>query len=276
MPRKIIFLIMVPCLLSLFINSERLRGQESAGEREESEEIETDRDSFTPATTTVGKGRSVFEAAYSFIDNRSVPETHSYPEILFRHGLTENLELRLGWNYEIGGAGNPISGNVPNDLNDADSLEEEARVIYGMKFFLSDQQGWIPQSSFILQGSTPTFGEATETQLSATHVVGWQLPNQWVLDFATRYGTEDVEEDDFNTWAPSTVLKIPVGERWKIHAEYFGVFTDGREEESAQHFLSPGAHYLINENLEFGTRVGWGLNDQSANFFANTGFGWRF
>jgi hypothetical protein len=72
------------------------------------------------------------------------------------------------------------------------------------------------------------------------------------------------------------VLKIPIGERWKAHVEYFGIFTDGRADESQQHYVSPGAHYLINPNLEIGTRFGWGLNDQAANFFANTGFGWRY
>src|SRR5262245_60734814 len=72
-------------------------------------EIETDRDSFTPATTTAGRGRLIVESAYSFLDNRAVKETHSFPELVCRYGLTDRLELRLGWNYEVGGAGNDIS-----------------------------------------------------------------------------------------------------------------------------------------------------------------------
>jgi hypothetical protein len=35
-------------------------------------------------------------------------------------------------------------------------------------------------------------------------------------------------------------------------------------------------HYLITPNLEVGLRLGWGLNEQSAAFFTNVGFGWRF
>jgi hypothetical protein len=35
-------------------------------------------------------------------------------------------------------------------------------------------------------------------------------------------------------------------------------------------------HYLVTPDLEVGVRVGWGLNDQSARFFSNAGFGWRF
>lgn len=251
-------------------------GQETGGEVGESKEIETDRDSFTPATSTVQSGRWVFESAYSFIDNRKVYETHSLPEIVLRHGISEIMELRLGWNYEVGGAGSPVSGNLPSDESEESKLDRESRMLYGTKVLISDQRGLLPQSSFILQGLTPTYGEVTATQLSAAYAFGWTLPNRWVWDFATRYGTGNLEKDNLNTWAPSTVIKVPIGERWKIHAEYFGLFTDGRAKETTQHFLSPGAHYLINKNFEIGSRVGWGLNDQSPNSFVNVGFGWQY
>jgi hypothetical protein len=243
---------------------------------EEADEIETDRDSFTPATNVAGRGRAIFESAYSFIDNRNVPETHSYPEVVARIGAADWLELRIGWNYEVGGAGSPISGNVPSDFGDEAELERASRILYGAKFAVTDQDGFIPQSAWIVQGFTPTSGLETHTDFSATFVAGWTLPNRWVWDSAIRYGATQFEEDDFNTWSPSTTLKIPLGERWKAHAEYFGVFSDGREDETVQQFFSPGVHYLITSNLEIGVRVGWGLNQEAPNFFSNVGFGWRY
>ncbi len=254
---------------------------EQSEEEEEVDEIETDRDSFTPATSTVGRGRTVFESAYSFIDNRSVAETHSVPEIVTRYGLTDNIELRIGWNYEIGGVGSPVSGNLPENPG-ATELEEESKLLYGAKFLLSKQYGWTPQSSLILQGNTPTFGESNLTTLSATHVFGWKLKNGWMWDSATRFGTSGTPEtlvsprDHFNVWSPSTVFKVPLSERAKAHAEYFGVCSAGREEETTQHFISPGVNYLITRDLEVGVRVAWGLNDQSPEFISNVGFGWRF
>ncbi|KAA5547369.1 transporter [Roseiconus nitratireducens] len=245
-------------------------------ESSEEDEIETDRDSFTPSTTVVGEGRFVFESAYSFIDNRDVSETHSYPEIVGRYGISENIELRFGWNYEVGGAGNPISGNVPEEFEEGAGLERESRVLYGAKFFLAEQEGWMPESSVILQGYTPTSGEANDSSVSASYVFGWELANSWVWDSALRYSTGSLDEDDFNVWSPSTVIKIPIGERWKAHAEYFGVYTEGRESESSQYFFSPGIHYLVTPNFEVGTRVGWGLNNQAPNFFSNVGVGLRY
>jgi len=112
--------------------------------------------------------------------------------------------------------------------------------------------------------------------MSATYVAGWQLENSLVWDSAIRYSTAGELGDDFNVWAPSTVVKLAVGDRWKVHAEYFGIFSSGRETETVQHYFSPGAHYLVTSDFEIGARVGWGLNDQAANFFANAGFGYRF
>jgi hypothetical protein len=247
-----------------------------SAESEESTEIETDRDSFTPATTTAGRGLVIVESAYTFIDNASVPETHSYPELLVRRGIGDWLELRLGWNYEIGGAGSPVSGNTPGILNEEPELEEESRFLYGFKSRFTEQDRWLPESAMIVQGYTPTSGKADATDVSAGYVFGWTLPSEIVWDTSIRYSTARLEEDDFNVWAPSTVVKIPIGERCKAHVEYFGIFSEGRANETVQQFFSPGAHYLINDNLEVGLRVGWGLNDEAPNFFSNVGFGWRF
>lgn len=246
------------------------------GGEESADEIETDRDSFTPATTTTGYRRAIVESAYSFIDNRNVAETHSFPEMLLRYGTSDWLELRLGWNYEVGGAGSPVSGNVPGDFEDTPEIEEESRLLYGAKAALTKQDCWTPSSAVIFQGYTPTSGEATDTEFSAAYIIGWELENRWVWDSAVRYSTAGELADDFSVWAPSTVLKVPVGERWKAHAEYFGIFTSGRAEETEQHYVSPGTHYLITPDLEVGVRIGWGLNDQSADYFTNAGFGWRY
>jgi hypothetical protein len=79
------------------------------------EEIETDRDSFTPATTVVGRGRTVLESSYSFIDNRTSADSHSFPELLTRIGITDTIELRIGWNYEIGGGGSVSNTGSPDE-----------------------------------------------------------------------------------------------------------------------------------------------------------------
>lgn len=243
----------------------------------EQEHIETDRDSFTPATTTAGLGRLILESGYSFIDNRDVPETHSFPELVARYGVADWLELRVGSNYEVGGEANAISGSG-GEVGDLEpgGIETEAKVTYGFKAALTESDGWIPRSAAILQASTPTSGAETATHLVATYVWGWELADGVNWDSAIRYGDGAVEEDHFNRWAPSTVLRAEVAENWFAHVEYFGVFTDGPAEELSQSYVSPGVHYLVTQDVEVGVRVGWGIGGDAANFFSNFGVGLRF
>jgi hypothetical protein len=255
-----------------------LTGEGAGGSGRERDEIETDRDSFTPATTTAGRRRLIVESAYSFIDNRGIKETHSFPELILRYGLTERVELRLGWNYEVGGAESDVSGADAGEegLTGAGRLERASDISYGVKLRVTNQSRWLPQSAVIVQAATPTSGEDTATQLFATYVAGWELPNRWRFDAAFRYGLASEARDRSNLWAPSAVLKVPLGEKWAVHGEYFGIFSSGKAENFTRHFFSPGVHYLVTPNLEVGVRVGWGLNDQTPRFFSNVGVGWRF
>lgn len=254
----------------------RPEGGEGEVENPFADAIETDRDSFTPTTATVAPLRVVLESSYSFIDNRGRPETHSFPELLVRVGVTEWLELRFGWNYEVGGGGNAISGTEGDDVFLGGGVQEETRLLYGFKVGVTPQASFLPRSAIIVQGLTPTSGEGNNTELTAAYVFGWELPERWKLDAAIRYGTASEEKDHFAVWAPSAVLRVPVGERVNLHAEYFGLFSRDKAANFTKHFVSPGVHVLLTPDVEVGVRVGWGLNDQSSRFFANTGIGWRF
>jgi hypothetical protein len=158
---------------------------------------------------------------------------------------------------------------------ESDELESEAGVSYGFKAALTEQDGWLPMSAAILQGFTPTSGPETQSHMVATYVWGWELVEGWQWDSAIRYGNGLAEEDHFNRWASSTVLKAELAEQWTGHVEYFGIFTDDRDEELSESYVSPGVHYLVTRDFEVGVRVGWGVSDDAANFFSNFGVGLR-
>jgi hypothetical protein len=237
------------------------------------DELETDRDSFTFAPTTAGPGTSILEASYSFIDNREVAEAHSFPELLLRRGVGERFEARLGFNYEAGGPG--IASGSEFGGEDIET-ENESRVLYGAKLETTEQAGWLPRSAAIVQGFTPVSGPSNKSTLMVGEAFGWRFANGWEWTTAIRYGTGFAAEDAFSQWAPSTVVKVPVGERWNVHAEYFGIFSSGKEVLLDIQYASFGGHVLATENLEIGLRVGWGLNETSPQFFTNVGVGWRY
>jgi len=239
-------------------------------------EFETDRDAFTPATRPVMQGMSVLESSYSYIDNSGSADTHSFPELLWRYGALPGIELRLGWNYEIGGGGNVISNNEGAEGLFEPGINRESRFLYGLKTKITDQSGWIPRSALIVEAFTPTSGEAKATQLATTYTYGWELPNQWRLDSAMRFATGREDGAMTQRWAPSVVLRVPLDERWQVHAEYFGNFSQGGDMTAARAFFSPGGHFMLTPNVELGLRVGWGITQQAAPFFANVGFGVRY
>ena len=244
-----------------------------AQERADREDLETDRDSFTFAPTTAGPATSILEASYSFIDNRLGPEAHSFPELLLRRGIGERFEARLGFNYEAGGPGT-VSGS---EFGGEDiETEEEGRMLYGMKVETTDQEGLLPRSALIVQGYTPVSGPSNKSTVVVGESFGWRFTNGWEWTTAMRYGTGFEEQDAFNQWAPSSVVKIPLGERWNVHAEYFAILSSQKDVPLNIQYASVGGHVLATENLELGLRVGWGLNDTSPDFFSNLGVGWRY
>lgn len=238
--------------------------------------IETDRDSFTPSTRTVERERWVLESSYSFVDNRDSKETHSFPELLMRYGLTERIELRFGGNYEVGGEGASVSGAGGAEELEGGGLVRESQLLYGLKLRVNEQDRWRPESSVILQGHTPTSGPDPATAVSLAYVFGWELPDDWKLDSALRFIADSEGGDRYEAWSPSVVLRKSLTERWNVHAEYFGHFSQNKADDFVHHLFSPGVHYLITPDVELGIRLGWGLNNETAPFFANVGVGCRF
>ena len=239
-------------------------------------DLGTDRDAFTPCTHCVAPGVVLVEGSSVFIDNVTGLPTNNYPESLLRIGATEWLEWRFGVNYGVGSQGNVVTSVEVGEGTPDGSTLYESSVLYGLKVNTSAQDGLMPQSCFIMEASTPTYGDVFGTVPVATAVAGWELPIGWRLDTAIRYAYSEGLADWFSRWTPSAVLRIPVTERFEVHVEWFGSFTAGEPDSRSQPFVSPGFHVLLTRNIEMGLRVGWGLTSDAAPFFSDAGIAWRF
>lgn len=234
-------------------------------------ELDADRDAFTPSAYCVGPDRGLVEASYVFIDNLTGLPTNNYPELLIRQGASEWWEWRFGVNYGIGSQGNVVTSvEVGEGTLDGSSLYESS-ILYGFKLATSHQDGWLPDSCFIMEAATPTYGDVFGTVPVATLVGGWEFWDEWRLDGSIRYAYSEGAINWFSRWTPSVVLRVPVTERWEVHAEWFGSYTQGLVEDTQRPFFSPGTHYSITRNVEIGLRVGWGLTDEAAPFFSDAG-----
>ena len=239
-------------------------------------DIHTDRDAFTPSTFTAGPASVITEGSWVYIDNGPNPPTNSYPELLVRSGATNRFEWRFGAGYVDNAGGYLVTNAEGGDGRHDGTTAHESNILYGFKAIVTEERDWLPRSCVIMEAFTPMSGDVSGTVPVATYALGWQLPNRWRLDAAMRYSYGQGQDQWFSKWAPSVVLRIPVTERWEVHAEYFSSSTTGLPDNETSPFFSPGTHYLLTHNLEIGIRIGWGLNDDAAAFFSDAGFGWRF
>lgn len=239
-------------------------------------DLGTDRDAFTPAADTVGAGHGLVEGSYVFIDNRTGLPTNNYPELLVRIGAGDRFEWRLGANYGVGSQGNVVTSVEVGEGTVGGGADYESSLLYGFKAAVSEQAGLVPASCFIMEASTPAYGEVFGTEPVATLVAGWELPAGSRLDTAIRYAYAEAEEAWFSRWTPSVVLRMPMTERFEVHAEYFESLTQGLVTDTRRGFFSPGTHILLTERLEVGVRVGWATTADAAPFFSDAGFGYRW
>jgi hypothetical protein len=252
-------------------------GEFESEERQREEFIETDRNSFTFAPLTPGDGRLIIESAYSYINFGGEGPKHSLPETVFRYGVSDRLELRLGYNFETGRPAHAAEGDIAANFG----INAEQQILYGFKYAVTRQRPdfvFMPHSAFLAQLHTPIASAETQTQIRLGYVWGWRLPNGWTFDQAVRFGTDREGRNEYALWAPSTVLRIPFGreKRWFTHVEYFGIMTQGKDPEFSKQFIDTGLHYFITPNFEVGTVVAFGINGQSEGILVNVGFGIRF
>jgi hypothetical protein len=167
---KLVVILAATCVAITAPQAVALEAGERAGD------LGTDRDAFTPSTHTVDPGTVLSEGSYVFIDNPVGLPTNNYPELLVRVGGNDWFEWRFGVNYGVGSQGNIVTSvEVGEGPLKRRSLYESS-MLYGFKADVSEQDGLLPESCFIMEGSTPTYGEAFGTVPVATYVAGYELP----------------------------------------------------------------------------------------------------
>ena len=246
------------------------------------ERIETERHDFTQSATTVGRGIVQIESGYSYFFKETPEEkesAHTFPELLLRIGLSEDIEFRLRWNHAW------VFKEEEPDRIGAEDLR------FGFKLQLTRERcnSLLPTSALEIRGLAPTGADTFSTgtaQFSLDYIYQWTLVEGITLAGSTGFGTEgfgefglvpDLEENDyFNAYSQSAVLGFELGEKNTLYTEWFGIFSDGLEEEFSVSVLNAGIDHYFSDNFVFDIRMGFGLTEDSDDFFTGVGGGFRF
>jgi hypothetical protein len=246
------------------------------------ERIETERHDFTQSAITVGRHVAQLEGGYTYFykdTGEEIESSHTGPEILLRLGLSEDIEFRLRWNHVW-----QFVDEGPDRIGSED-------LRYSLKLQLTRQpcRGLLPTSALELRGTAPTGGEAFSTggvEFSLDYIYQWQLAEGLTFAASTGFGTngfadfglvaEEPAEDYSNVISQSAVVGLELGESNTMYVEWFGIFSDGLDDEFVISVLNAGIDHYVTDDFVLDIRAGIGLSDDSDDFFAGIGGGYRF
>ncbi len=227
-----------------------------AQETETTPELVTDRPDATEAPTVVPVGSLQVETGAfttSFEDNGIKEEVFTYNTALLRYGILDNLELRIGWNFEE--VKTTINGMETNDV--ASGLSP---LLFGAKVAISEEKGWFPEiglighvflpftasSDFKPEFTAADFRFAFNHTLSERSGIAYNLGGQ--------LGGESAEFAYIYTLAYGYSITDKLG-------AYVEVYGDLPEDSSANHFWDAGLTYAIAPLIQLDATVGQSITE---------------
>lgn len=224
--------------------------------QEETPEMITDRPDATESPTPVPKGFLQLETgAYynSFEENTIKTETVGYNTSLFRYGLLDNFELRLGVNFEE-------TRFSINDVESDDVASGFSPLLFGFKIAVLEEKGWVPEIGILGHLYLPfTSGEdykpettGADFRFSFAHIlsekssIGYNLGAQW--------GNDSRELAYVYTLSYGYSVSKKIG----VYAEVYG---DLPENSQANHFWDAGLTYSIKPNIQLDATIGKSITE---------------
>ncbi|MCX7877179.1 MAG: transporter [Ignavibacteria bacterium] len=230
------------------------------------DELITDRPDQTESAFTVSAGFIQFEGGvsmetYSFSYLLpTYPEQISqgtrknfYPSFLLRTGITNNFEMRLGWGmYKA----------------DSSPIITEPLII-GFKLKLADEKKFIPQSAFIFHLSVPLRKEHSD-YISPDFRLAFSHTLTETMSIAYNFGTEwELNKSSADGKLVYTLAgAFDLGKRLSAFAEIFGYIGSS---ENARNLINGGLTYLILKNLQADIYFGFGLSENTPDWFTGAG-----
>ncbi|NOT02508.1 MAG: transporter [Phycisphaerales bacterium] len=277
--------LLLGCAFSAVPDGSAAREQSESDEASKgrsSEPLVTDRPDFTESTDAVPTGRFQIEIGYLFSHDREHDErtrTHEFPQTLFRIGIAEPFELRLGWGgYAFGDFAFENRNAFGRRFTDETDDQGGSDTSVGFKVKLAEQAGLRPNLGLIAEMSLPS-GSTDQTSGDVDPNVkflwAYDLNDRFSLSGNVNVGVPTEDTHRFVQTAVSLSLACGLTDSVGSYVEYFGVYPDADGQDAA-HSLNGGFTFLLSDDLQFDVLVGVGLNEQADDFFTGVGVSWRF
>lgn len=243
-------------------------------ERNESSSQPESRPGFMRRLADLARGRVMLEGGYAYVTDSSAGTTiteHVVPDLLLRVGVTERIEVRIGWP----GASIVNQDDALGSTTTTTTLDPNV----GLMMDLWSQQGWLPQTAIL--GSVPVTLGGNRFAMSSLQPVSAFL-YQWTLTDRLSVGGDSGlafyrdDGDHYLQWQQSVDADYLLTDRVGLFSQWQVLADDGSEADATRHMLSLGASWLCTDRLQITWRAGVGLNDPAPDFLADVRFGLLF
>lgn len=197
---------------------------------------------------------------------------------LVRIGLMERLELRIGFD-----------GWISDEIADSEGIGDSE---LGIKYFLTEENGWIPESAILAGVCIPTAktiseGDRYDDDLecscrgaSVRWAGSYTLTERLSagVNLAASWDCEKDADGDRTTITSmpyAAVLGVSLTERLGGFIEFFGEASVDPGSAPAN-LIDGGFTYLIADNLQLDLAGGAGMTDVAEDWFVGAGVSWRY
>ena len=229
---------------------------------------------WTQRIARLARGRTQLEGGYSFLRGSAGggdATQHAFPDLLLRFGLTNRLELRLGW-----------PGYVSSDTNDptfggrfSGTLDPNVGLVYD----LWGQRGVLPQTAVLAAVPVPLEGNSfalNSLQPLTELMYAWETSDRTAITGRSGFAIFDAAGDNYIQFQQSLSLDVILTERLGTFV-FWDMLTDhGSWNDISQHMAGGGLSFLLTEQLAISWRSAVGLNSAAPDFLNDIRFAYRF
>ncbi len=237
-----------------------------------------DRPDQTESSVVVPRGWVQLEVGWSFTrdDSGGVRlDVQEVPASLLRVGLSEKVELRLGWAGLVDAEARAGRFEISDDgAGDAE---------LGVKVHLAEERGGRPEVALLAGTSVPVGDDAFTSdrfdpnlRLAFSHTLSERvgLGYNVGLGFATELG-DDGERHTLSTALYTVALGFGLSDKWGAFVELYGDLPASASGDAA-HALDGGFTYLVRDHLQLDLAGGVGLSDAADDWFVGLGLSVRW
>jgi hypothetical protein len=229
---------------------------------------------WTQKIARLTRGRTQLEGGYSYLRGSTggVDWTqHAVPDMLLRFGLTDRLELRLGWpGYVSSDTDDPAIGNGFTGTLDPN---------LGLLYDLWGQDGWLPQTAVLCTVPIPLEGNTfalNSLQPLTELMYSWQTSDRTAITLRSGFAIFDAAGDNYIQFQQSASFDVILKERLGTFVSWDMLADHGSWDDTSQHMAGGGLSYLLTERFAISWRSAVGLNSAAPDFLNDIRFAYRF